>query len=166
MTTTQTSLIMATLLVCRPCSAGPEINQPGIGQAPKVESQPAKGEPVESEVDNRADKRYEEMLRKMQAAVEEVAQLYGNPTFLQVFTNDSDRAAELKKRLQAARSDEEIKRELATLEKRRDDLLNDLALKQREAARMAARLVRQRAALDALAAAVEQARKAVEDTAN
>ena len=166
MTTTQTSLIMATLLVCHPCTAGPESTQPGMGQAPKVGSRPAKGEPLESDVDIRADKRYEEMLGKMQEAVEEVAQLYGNPTFLQVFTNDSDRAAELKKRLQAARSGEEIKRELATLEERRDDLLNDLALKQREAARLAARLVRQRAALDALAAAVEQARKAVEDTAN
>lgn len=166
MTTTQTSLIVATLLVCHPCAAGPEFNQPGMGQAPKVEARPAKGEPVESDVDFRADKRYEEMLRKMQAAVEEVAQLYGNPTFLQVFTNDSDRAAELKKRLQEGRSGEEIRREMAILEKRRDDLLNDLALKQREAARLAARLVRQRAALDTLAAAVEQARKAVEDTAN
>jgi hypothetical protein len=166
MTTTQTSLIIATLLVCHPCTAGPEFTQPGIGQTPKVESRPAKGEPVESDVDIRAAKRYEEMLQKMQAAVEEVAQLYGNPTFIQVFTNDSDRAAELKKRLQSARSGEEIRRELATLEKRRDDLLNELALKQREAARLAARLVRQRAALDAMAAAVEQARKAVEDTAN
>jgi hypothetical protein len=59
-----------------------------------------------------------------------------------------------------------MQRELSDLQHRRDDLLNDLALKQREASRLAARLVRQRAALEALASAVEQARKAVEETAN
>jgi len=97
--------------------------------------------------------------------VEEIAQLYGNPVFLQVFTNDVDRASELKLRLKAARTGEDIRRELADLEKRREDLLGDIALKEREAARLGGRLVRQRAALDALSAAVEQARKAVEDTA-
>ena len=106
------------------------------------------------------------MLAKMQAAVEEVAQLYGNPVFLQVFTNDMDQAAELKERLRLARSEKALRRDLSDLEKSRDEVMSDLALKQREASRLAARLVRQRAALDALAAAVEQARKAVEDTAN
>ena len=104
------------------------------------------------------------MLGKMQASVEEIAQLYGNPVFLQVFTNDLGRATELKQRLRGARSDEDIRRELADLEKRRDDLLNDIALREKEEARLANRLVRQRAALDSLAAAVELARKAVEET--
>src|ERR1022692_1682330 len=105
------------------------------------------------------------MLNKMQAAVEEIAQLYGNPVFLQVFTNDAERASELKQRLKAARSWDDIRRELAGLEKKRDELLNDIALKEREAARLTGRLVRQRSALDALATAVEAARKAVEETA-
>jgi len=104
------------------------------------------------------------MLSKMQAAVEEIAQLYGNPVFLQVFTNDVERAAELKQRLRAAQSDEQIRRELADVEKKRDDLLNDIALKEREAARLTDRIVRQRAALEALASAIENARKAVEET--
>jgi predicted nucleic acid-binding Zn-ribbon protein len=104
------------------------------------------------------------MLSKMQAAVEEIAQLYGNPVFLQVFTNDVERATELKQRLRAAQSDEQIGRETADLEKKRDDLLNDIALKEREAARLTDRIVRQRTALDALANAVENARKAVEET--
>jgi septal ring factor EnvC (AmiA/AmiB activator) len=104
------------------------------------------------------------MLSKMQAAVEEIAQLYGNPVFLQVFTNDVERAAELKQRLRAAQSDEQVRREIADIEKKRDDLLNDIALKEREAARLTDRIVRQRAALDALANAVENARKAVEET--
>lgn len=112
-----------------------------------------------------ADKRYEEMLDRMQAAVEEVAQLYGNPAFLQVFTNDSERASELKERLKAAQTREEVERELAALQKKRDDLSADIALKERESSRLLGRLVRQRAALDALSTAVEQARKAVEDTA-
>jgi len=113
----------------------------------------------------RADKRYDEMLEKMQSAVEEIAQLYGNPVFLQVFTNDIERATELKDRLRSARSGEELRRELAEMEKKRDELLNDIALKEREAAKLTSRLVRQRVALDALADAVEQARKAVEETA-
>jgi predicted nucleic acid-binding Zn-ribbon protein len=105
------------------------------------------------------------MLGKMQAAVEEIAQLYGNPVFLQVFTNDIDRAAQLKDRLRSARSGDDLRRELADLQKKRDDLLNDIALREREAARLTNKLVRQRAALDGLSDAVEQARKAVEETA-
>ena len=113
----------------------------------------------------RADKRYEEMLDRMQAAVEEVAELYGNPAFLQVFTNDAARAVDLKRRLIAEQTGEEVRLQLASLQKRREDLAADIALKEREAARLAAKLERQRAALDGLAAAVEQARRAVEDTA-
>jgi septal ring factor EnvC (AmiA/AmiB activator) len=100
----------------------------------------------------------------MQAAVEEVAQLYGNPTFLQVFTNDAERASELKRRLNAAQSGDEIVKELAKMKATRDELLDDIALKEKEAARLSAKLVRQRAALDALATALDQARTAVEDT--
>jgi uncharacterized protein YjiS (DUF1127 family) len=112
----------------------------------------------------RAARRYDEMLDKMQAAVEEIAQLYGNPIFLQVFTNDPDRASDLKQRLKAAQTSEEIRHEVAKLEKKRDDLLSDIALREREVARVSSRLARQRAALDAIAAAIEQARAAVENT--
>jgi hypothetical protein len=112
----------------------------------------------------RADKRYGEMLDRMQAAVEEVAELYGNPTFLQVFTNDAARASELKQRLKASQTGDDVARDMAALEKKRSDLMDDIALKEREASRLSARLARQRAALDALASAVEQARRAVEDT--
>ena len=104
------------------------------------------------------------MLGRMQAAVEEVAQLYGNPIFLQVFTNDAGRASALKERLRNAGKGDDGRRELAALEKRREDILNDIALREREAARLAAKLVRQRAALDALADAVEKAKRVVEET--
>ena len=117
-----------------------------------------------AEIERRANKRYEEMLDKMQAAVEEIAQLYGNPIFLQVFTNDPARAAELKDRLKAGKVTADIRGELSSLEKKRDDLLNDIALREREAARISGRLKRQRAALDAIATAVEQARRSVEET--
>jgi hypothetical protein len=121
--------------------------------------------PSQQDSAQRADKRYEEMLGRMQAAVEEVAQLYGNPLFLEVFTNDEEKASQLKERLRAASTGEEIRREVKDLQDRRDALLNDIALRQREAARISDRLVRQRAALEALAGAMDQARKAVEDTA-
>ncbi len=120
---------------------------------------------AENDSNARADKRYDEMLGKMRAAVEEIAQLYGNPVFLQVFTNDIDRASELKERLRSARSGADLRRELADLQKKRDDLLNDIALREREAVRLTSKLARQRSALDALADAVEQAKKAVEETA-
>jgi len=113
----------------------------------------------------RADKRYEEMLGRMQASIEEIAQLYGNPTFLQVFTNDAEQAAALKERLRAAKKGDEIRSEIKDLGSRRDELRGDIALKEREAGLLAKRLARQRAALDAVAIAVEQARRAVEDTA-
>ncbi|HEY1765436.1 MAG TPA: hypothetical protein VGF85_10970 [Opitutaceae bacterium] len=126
---------------------------------------PAADAPLTTEeIERRANKRYEEMLDKMQAAVEEIAQLYGNPIFLQVFTNDPARAAELKDRLKAGKASADIRGELAGLEKKRDDLMNDIALREREAARISGRLKRQRGALDAIAAAVEQARRSVEET--
>ena len=162
---TKKSLIVAALLVQQFGLVAQELPQPSPSQSSKVDSLIVSRETQERELNKRADKRYEEMLGKMQAAVEEIAQLYGNPVFLQVFTNDLERAAELKKRIRSARSGEEIQRELTDLEKRRDDLLNDIALREREVSKLGARLIRQRAALDQLAAAVEQARKAVEETA-
>jgi hypothetical protein len=137
-------------------------------QGPATEAA-SHGTPLEtpadpSDADRRAARRYDEMLDKMQAAVEEIAQLYGNPIFLQVFTNDPDRASDLKQRLKAAQTSEEIRKEVAKLEKKRDDLLSDIALREREVARVSGRLSRQRAALDAIAAAVEQARAAVENS--
>lgn len=117
------------------------------------------------EASARAEKRYSEMLDRMQAAVEEVAQLYGNPTFLQVFTNDSSRATQLRQRLKDSKSIDAVRSELASLQKKRDDLAGSVALMERESAKLTARLTRQRSALDTLGAAFELARKAVEDTA-
>jgi hypothetical protein len=151
----------AALLLCQIASATTEQPDPGATQA----ASPAAPTSTTSDAAVRADKRYDEMLGKMQSAVEEIAQLYGNPVFLQVFTNDIDRAAQLKDRLRSARSGDDLKKELADLQKKRDELLNDIALREREAARLTNKLVRQRAALDGLADAVDQARKAVEETA-
>jgi hypothetical protein len=150
------------------CAIGRAANEPSSTpamQAPLIDASAANAATPGADSTRRADKRYEEMLDRMQAAVSEVAQLYGNPVFLQVFTNDVGRASELKQRLKAAQSDDDVSRELSGLEKKREDLLGDIALKEREATRLTSKLARQRAALDALAAAVEQARKAVEDTA-
>jgi DNA repair ATPase RecN len=114
--------------------------------------------------ESRASERYDEMLGRMQNALEEIAQQYGNPLFLQVFTNDPERAAELKARLISDRRAEDIRRELVSLERRRADLLSDLAFKEQQTKKLEEKLVRQRTALDALATAIEQARRAVEDT--
>jgi len=132
--------------------------------APVPPAGPTDPAPVIPDAEARASRRYDEMLDRMRAAVEDIAALYGNPTFLQVFTNDASRADELKARLRTDRSAARVADDLKDLEKKRDDLLGDIALKEREAARLSGRLVRQRAALDALAAAIESARRAVEET--
>lgn len=156
------------LIVCAlfswPFALIPSENSDKTPTDQKLQHMSAEAPAEAGESAGRAERRYEEMLGRMQASIEEIAQLYGNPTFLQVFTNDGERAAELKQRLRAARSGDEILRELSDLQKKRDDLLNDIALKTRESSRLANRLVRQRTALDAVASALEEARKAVEDT--
>jgi hypothetical protein len=139
----------------QPSAASASVNEPHASNL-------TTGTPGDMEM--RADARYEEMLDKMEAAVEEIAQLYGNPTFVQIFTNDGERATELKERLKTDRRAADIRLEIEELEKRRGDLIDDISLKKKEARMLGEKLARQRAALDALAAAVEQARRAVEDT--
>lgn len=158
-------MIVAVIMLCPGVRSNAEPAVPSLKPSAQPDSVGGGSVANEREAEKRADRRYSEMLDKMRAAVEEIAQLYGNPVFLQVFTNDSGQASELKQRLKASRTSEDIHRELADLEKRRDGLLSDVALREKEVARLSDRLVRQRAALDALAMAVEQARKAIEDTA-
>jgi len=116
---TRIELIAAVMLLSPLCWAGDEPSGPPPGKTAQPGS--ASGGVTEVRSDRRADRRYEEMLEKMRAAVEEIAQLYGNPLFLQVFTNDADRATDLKQRLRVARSGAEIRQELTDLEKRRSE---------------------------------------------
>ena len=160
----RTNMLLAVSLLLTVGRASCDPSVTGSTQAVLEKAEPTEPASNPNDAARRADKRYEEMLDRMQAAVEEVAELYGNPNFLQVFTNDAGRAAELKQRIKATQTGEDVSRELTGLEKKRDDLLDDIALKQREAARLSSKLARQRAALDALASAIDQARKAVEDT--
>jgi hypothetical protein len=134
--------------------------EPGADQ-PSVPAEPAT---AGKDAPNRADRRYEEMLSRMQSSIEDIAQMYGNPVFLQIFTNDVARASELKERLHAEKGAQEMQKELRELTLKREGLMDDIALKDREAARLTRKLAAQRAALDALAGAIEQARTAVEDT--
>ena len=114
--------LLAIMILSR-AFADPAGNE-GAPMTPAVQQQ--------AESSKRADKRYEEMLERMQSAVEEIAQMYGSPLFLEVFTNDSDRASALKQRLRSAGSAYEIQTELEELKKKREELLNDIALKERE----------------------------------
>jgi hypothetical protein len=125
---------------------------------------PAQAAAVDKDAPSRADKRYEEMLSRMQASIEDIAQMYGNPVFLQIFTNDVSRASALKQRLHAEKTTQEVEKDLRELALKRDSLMEDIALKEREAAKLTRRLAVQRAALDAVAGAIEQAKTAVEDT--
>jgi len=140
--------------------ANPAPGEPGLPAAgPSVH-----GGEAPPTADERARQRYEEMLAKMQSAIEEIAELYGSPSFLEVFTNDRERADDLKSRLAAVGTAAAARREVADLTRRKEELLNDLALRQQESRRLTDKLARQRAALDALAAAMDQARRAAEET--
>jgi hypothetical protein len=132
---------------------------------PPPAAEVARAEAPAPTASERARQRYEEMLAKMQSAIEEIAELYGSPSFLEVFTNDRERADELRSRLAAVGTAAAARRELAELARRREDLLNDLALREKESRRIADKLVRQRAALEALASALDLARRATEDSA-
>jgi hypothetical protein len=145
------------------------VSQPKLLGDPKPSKETPEG--VSSDADrgkpspsDSAEKRYDEMLSKMREAVQSIAESYGNPMFVQVFTNDREKAVMLKQRLQSSKRGEEIRLELTKLEKRRDELMNDIALKSKEASMLSDRLARQRSALDALAAVIERANNAVEDT--
>src|ERR1700722_5277545 len=84
------------------------------------------GDRGKSNTTDAAEKRYDEMLGKMREAVEGIAASYGNPMFIQVFTNDLEKAVVLKRRLQSAKRGDEIRLELSSLEKRRDDLISEI----------------------------------------
>lgn len=136
-----------------------------VPSVPAAHSAPSGGESGGTTEDARAALKYEEMLAKMQSAVEEIAQLYGNPLFLQVYTNDEAKAAELRLRLADSGREKALHHDLADLEKKKEEILGDIALREKESRRLAEKLARQRAALDALSSALDQARKAAEDSA-
>lgn len=154
-------LALATLIAVAPMARA----NPGPVEPSRAAAGPSvPGGEVPPTADERARQRYEEMLAKMQSAIEEIAELYGSPSFLEVFTNDRERADDLKSRLAAVGTAAAARREVADLTRRKEELLNDLALRQQESRRLTDKLARQRAALDALAAAMDQARRAAEET--
>ena len=104
------------------------------------------------------------MFGKMRAAVEEIAALYGDPLFVQVFTNDRTKAAELRARLAETESLAALRSETETLKAERGKLEDEVARDRRQAALLSDRLARQRAALDVVAKAVDRVNQAVEGT--
>lgn len=112
-----------------------------------------------------ADARYAEMKRKIVGAVEEILQLYGNPSFAEVVTNDPQKAADLRARISASTSSDQIRSEVAELEKRRNDMLADIALREREVEALKVRAARLRASLDQAATAIQGAQRAMEANA-
>ncbi len=108
--------------------------------------------------------RTDEMLAKMRAAVEEIAGLYGNPSFVQIFTNSQQMADQLRERLKQTDSLKRLRAETLELEAKRDRLANDIAQAEQEARRLSERLSKQRAALDSVASAISATNRAVEGT--
>lgn len=105
-----------------------------------------------------------EMYGKMRSAVEEIASLYGDLPFVQVFTNDRGKAAELRARLSETDSIKRLRAETEALKAERSKLEDELARDRKQAALLSERLARQRAALTLVSRAVEQVNRAVEGT--
>lgn len=112
-----------------------------------------------------ADEREKEMLSRMDAAVQQVAGLYGNPRFVRLVTNDAAAAKQFQERLEISRSRDSLRGELAELEKRKKQLDEDIALRSKTLTDMDGRLIRSRAALDAISKAGDDMKRLVEDAA-
>jgi hypothetical protein len=69
---------------------------------------------------------HEEMITRMKMAVEDVAAQYGNPSFAQVFTNDPVRAKVLRRRMDVLKQVDRLNAEIATLETRRTQSMQEL----------------------------------------
>lgn len=132
------------------------------GEALVVAPSPAPAEPSDAE---RAASREREMYVKMDRAVQDIAQLYGNPRFVRTMSNDPDLAAEFKARIQATRDTESIRAEVADLTQRREALKDEVALLEREAEAAKAKLARTRATLDAVQTTLGQATRTIESSA-
>ncbi|MDR2981942.1 MAG: hypothetical protein LBV12_06805, partial [Puniceicoccales bacterium] len=74
----------------------------------------------------------EVMKTRMRMAVEAVAAEYGNPTFVEIFTNDPIRAQALRKRLQLLQNYEALVAEIAALEKQRIAVGQAVSLAERQ----------------------------------
>lgn len=95
-----------------------------------------------------------EMIARMRAAVEQIAAEYGNPTFVQLFTNDSVQAQVWRKRLHLIQSADLIAAELASLERKKK-----VANEEVEATRL--RLAALHAEAEQLAVRLQQVRPAI-----
>lgn len=73
-----------------------------------------------------------EMVMRMRMAVEQIAAEYGNPLFAQIFTNDSVQAQVLRKRVQLLQRAEEIRAEIAGLEKQKLEAAGELEISRRQ----------------------------------
>ncbi len=89
---------------------------------------------------------YADMIYKMRESVQRIASEYGNPAFAQVFTNDKDRAEEIRNKLKVLESHEALAQINEALSKRESELrmeierlearLNDLKYRVNEAQKL------------------------------
>ena len=112
-----------------------------------------------------ANEREQEMLKRMDDAVQQIAGLYGNPRFVRLMTNDPSAAEQFKTRLELARSRDELASSVKLLEDKRADLDAQIALRTKTLTDMDSRLMRARAALDTISESGERMKRLIEEAA-
>jgi hypothetical protein len=138
----------------------PSAPTPVVAQAPVALTQEP-GKPSAA----LAAEREQDMFGKMDAAVQQVAGLYGNPRFVRLMTNDPAAADQFKARLDLTKARETLAAEVTDLEKKKAALDSEIAIREQTLADMDGRLIRARAALDAFGKAGDEMKRMIEDAA-
>ena len=112
------------------------------------------------------NQRTREMLAKMDAAVREIAGFYGNPPFVRILTNDGRSAENFKERLSLSNKISDIRKELADLEKQRNEVTADLVLRRDTVKKLDEQILNTRATMDAIGKLVADSQKAIEESVN
>ncbi|HEY1792957.1 MAG TPA: hypothetical protein VGG34_08555 [Opitutaceae bacterium] len=153
--------VLGFLVLCSLGCAEEAVSGPDAAPANPAPSEDYRG----ADVGAKADKP-DEMFEKMRTAVEEIAGTYGDPPFIQIFTNDPKAAEAMQLKLRELGGDKAAKSELGALEKVRDKLNADLAKRAKEKKQLEDKIREQSRQLDDLAAAIARARALLDATAN
>lgn len=153
--------LLVVLFAAARVGAADEIKDRTVDVGQKADA-PSGVSTAKAERDARADARMDEMRRKIVAAVEEILITYGNPAFAEVITNDPVKAAELRRRIADTRSGEELQRAVAALTQQREELKNDIALRERELEQLRLRAGKLRGTIDQAVNQLQRVQQGIE----
>lgn len=162
-----TAFILAFAATASVCSAQAQATTPKRASLPSVTAVAAQNDSVASETTSlpTVTALENEMLSRMDEAIQTIAGRYGNPRFVRLMTNDPAASEQFKARLELARSRGELAAALDELELKRAELDAQIELRTKTLAEMDARLIRARSALDVVSESTDRIKRFVEGAA-